>query len=237
MFDKNSPYDQLPLLPPQTEIDSKEILKKAIRANKALAKLVGSGRQLPNQSMLINAIALQEAKMSSEIENIITTNDELYQALSADKLTNDPNTKEVLHYQNALWDGYQQVRKKGFINTNLFICIYNIIKETNAGIRNTPGTKISNKKNNEIIYTPPEGETIIRDKLKNLEDFINNNDDDVDPLIKMAIMHYQFEAIHPFSDGNGRTGRILNILYLINNGLLEIPILYLSKYIIENKSA
>jgi len=237
MFDKSFPYNKLPLLPPTYEIDTKDILKKAIRANKALAKLVGSGRQLPNQSMLINAISLQEAKMSSEIENIITTNDELYQALSADKSPSDPSIKEVLHYQDALWDGYQQVLKKGFINTNLFIRIYNIVKETNAGIRNTPGTKISNKKTNEIIYTPPEGETIIRDKLKDLEDFINNTEDDIDPLIKMAVMHYQFEAIHPFSDGNGRTGRILNILYLVTNELLEIPILYLSKYIIENKKA
>lgn len=237
MFDKNIPYNDLPDLPPEAEIDSKEILKKAIRANKALAKLVGSGRQLPNQSMLINSIALQEAKMSSEIENILTTNDELYQALSADKAPSDPSTKEVLHYQDALWEGYQLVRKKGFINTNLFVHLYNIIKETTAHVRNTPGTKISNKRTNEIIYTPPEGEAAIREKLKNLEDFINDTDDDIDPLIKMAIIHYQFEAIHPFSDGNGRTGKILNILYLINNDLLEIPILYLSKYIIENKKA
>lgn len=194
MFDRNIPYNTLPMLPPDAEVDSKEILKKAIKANKALAKLVGSGRQLPNQSMLINAISLQEAKMSSAIENIITTNDELYQALSAEKSSLDPGTKEVLHYQDALWEGYLQVRKKGYINTNLFIEIFNIIKETSAGVRNTPGTKISNKQNSEIIYTPPEGEDLIRDKLKNLEDFINNE-------------------------------------------LLEIPILYLSKYIIENKSA
>lgn len=237
MFDKNTPYNALPLLPPMSEIESKEILKKAIRANKALAKLVGSGRQLPNQNMLINSIALQEAKMSSEIENIITTNDELYQALSAEKIPSDPNTKEVLHYQEALWEGFQLVKQKGFISTNMFVKLYNIIKETDASVRNTPGTKISNKKTGEIIYTPPEGETIIRDKLKNLEEFINNSDDDIDPLIKMAIIHYQFEAIHPFSDGNGRTGRILNILYLVSNELLEIPILYLSKYIIENKKA
>lgn len=235
MFERNNPYNNLPQLPPAAEIDSKPILKKAIKANKALAKLVGSGRQLPNQSMLINAIALQEAKMSSEIENIITTNDELYKALSADKLVTDPNTKEVLHYQEALWEGFQEVRRKGFINTNLFVKIFSIIKETDAEVRKGVGTKISNKNSGEIIYTPPEGEAVIRNKLKDLEDFINDNEDDIDPLIKMAIIHYQFEAIHPFSDGNGRTGRILNILYLVNNGLLEIPILYLSKYIIENK--
>lgn len=237
MFNRNVPYNNLPGLPPPVEIESKEILKKAIKANKALAKLVGSGRQLPNQSMLINSIALQEAKMSSEIENIITTNDELYQALTADKQPTDPSTKEVLHYQHALWEGYQIVKQKGFISTNLFVRIFNIVKETTAGVINMAGTKISNKKTQEIIYTPPEGEDIIREKLKDLENFVNNSEDEIDPLIKMAIIHYQFEAIHPFSDGNGRTGRILNILYLVNNDLLEIPILYLSKYIIEHRKA
>lgn len=235
-YDKDQPYNNLPLLPPNAEIETKEILKKAIKANKALAKLVGSSRQLPNQSMLINSIGLQEAKMSSEIENIITTNDELYKAFSSDKIVTDANTKEVLHYQEALWHGYQFVSVNQIITTNLFVKLFNIVKESNAGIRNTPGTKISNKTANHVVYTPPEGESIIRDKLKNLEDFINDRNDDIDPLIKMAIIHYQFEAIHPFSDGNGRTGRILNILYLLLNDLLEVPILYLSKYIIDNKT-
>lgn len=140
----------------------------------------------------------------------------------------------MLHYQKALWHGYQFVKEKGFLSTNLFIQIFQIIKESDAEVRKTTGTKILNKKSDEIIYTPPEGEIIIRNKLKNLEDFIHA-EDDLDPSIKMAIMHYQFEAIHPFIDGNGRTGRILNILYLVNNELLELPILYLSKYIIENK--
>ncbi|HYK76441.1 MAG TPA: Fic family protein [Daejeonella sp.] len=187
--------------------------------------------------MLLHSIALQEAKMSSEIENVMTTNDELYQALAADKIVTDPSTKEVLHYQSALWEGFSLVKEKGFLSTNLFIRLYNIIKKTEAGVRTITGTKISNHSTSEIIYTPPEGQTVINVKLKNLEDFINNPDDDIDPLIKMAIMHYQFEAIHPFSDGNGRTGRILNILYLVNQDLLELPILYLSKYIIENKAA
>lgn len=236
MYKKDLPYNDLPLLPPKEDIETKLILKKANNANKALAKLTGSARQLPNQSMLLNSIALQEAKMSSEIENIMTTNDELYQALAADKVVTDPATKEVLHYQAALWEGFSLVKEKGFLSTNLFVRLYNIIKKTDAGVRKSIGTKISNHSTSEIIYTPPEGEVIIKDKLKNLEDFINNNDDDIDALIKMAIMHYQFEAIHPFNDGNGRTGRILNILYLINQELLEVPILYLSKYIIENKS-
>lgn len=234
-YNKDLPYNDLPLLPPKSEIETKEILKKAIKANKALAKLVGSSRQLPNQNMLINSIGLQEAKMSSEIENIITTNDELYKAFSSDKISTDPNTKEVLHYQEALWYGFEFVKQKQFLSTNLFIKLCNITKETNAGIRNTPGTKIFNKTSGHVVYTPPEGESIIRDKLKNLEEYINNNDDDIDPLIKMAVIHYQFEAIHPFSDGNGRTGRIINILYLLLNELLDIPILYLSKYIIDNR--
>lgn len=235
MFNKDIPYNKLPLLPPNADIENVEILKKTIKANRALAKLVGSSRQLPNQSMLINSIVLQEAKLSSEIENIITTNDELYQAFSADGSFIEPNTKEVLHYQEALWHGYIFIKEKGFISTNLFIKIFNIIKESTAGVRNTTGTKITTHKTKETIYTPPEGESVIREKLKNLEDFINS-EDDLDPLIKMAVMHYQFEAIHPFVDGNGRTGRILNILYLINQQYLELPILYLSKFIIENRS-
>jgi Fic family protein len=235
MYDKDRPYNELPLLPPKVDIENVEVLKKTIKANRALAKLVGSSKQLPNQTMLINSIVLQEAKLSSEIENIVTTNDELYRAFSADGRVVEPNTKEVLHYQEALWQGFTYVKEKGFINTNLFIKLYNIIKETSAGIRNTTGTKITSHKTNEVIYTPPEGESVIRDKLKNLEDFING-EDELDPLIKMAVMHYQFEAIHPFADGNGRAGRILNILYLVNQQYLDLPILYLSKFIIENKS-
>lgn len=236
-FNKDIPYSDLPLLPPKADLESKEILKKAIKANKALAKLVGSGRQLPNQSILINSIGLQEAKLSSEIENILTTNDDLYQAFAADKKITDANTKEVLHYQEALWEGFQTVKQRGILTTNLFIRLHNIIKETDAGIRKLPGTKVANKTTGETIYTPPEGEAVIRAKLKNIEEFVNLNNDDVDPLIKMAVMHYQFEAIHPFADGNGRTGRIINILYLLENNLLEIPILYLSKYILDNRRA
>jgi len=235
-FNRNLPYNDLPPLPPQGDLETKEILKKAITANKALAKLVGSGKQLPNQSILINSIVLQEAKLSSEIENIVTTNDELYQAFASDKKVTDLNTKEVLHYQEALWEGFQSIKKRGLITTNLIVSVCNIIKETGAGIRKTPGTKITNHKTGEVIYTPPEGEDVIRTLLHNLEQYVNLNDDGIDPLIKMAVMHYQFEAIHPFTDGNGRTGRILNILYLVKNNLLEIPILYLSKYIIDHKA-
>jgi len=173
--------------------------------------------------------------MSSEIENIVTTNDELYKAFSSDKKVTDPNTKEVLHYQDALWYGYTELKDKPLLTTNLFISLVNIIKENTSGIRKHTGTKIVNSKD-EVIYTPPEGEEVIRAKLYNLEKFIDTDEDEIDPLIKMAVIHYQFEAIHPFPDGNGRAGRILNILYLIQKGLIDLPILYLSKYIIEHKN-
>lgn len=234
-FDRESPYNSLPLLPPKQDIETKSILKKAISANRALANLKGSGRNIPNQSVLIHSISLQEAKLSSEIENIVTTNDELFQAASSDRKIKDPSTKEVLHYQDALWQGFQRLKEIPVINTNLFVKLVNIIKENKAGIRNNPGTKVATP-SGKIIYTPPEGEKRIRDLLQNLEQYINENDDSVDPLIKMAVIHYQFEAIHPFGDGNGRVGRILNVLYLIHAQLLNIPVLYLSKYIIENKS-
>jgi Fic family protein len=184
---------------------------------------------------LINSIILQEAKISSEIENIVTTHDNLYQSLATAEKKTDPNTKEVLHYSEALWCGYEWIKKKGFINTNSYIKIVNTIKKEVEGIRKLPGTKILNPATGKIIYTPPEGESIIRKKLKDLDDFINNKNDEIEPLVKLALIHYQFEAIHPFYDGNGRTGRIINILYLSLNDLLDRPILYLSKYIIENK--
>jgi Fic family protein len=236
-FKRDQPFNNLPYLPPKADMESRVVLKKVIQTHKALAKLSGSCKLLPNQSMLINTIGLQEAKLSSEIEHIVTTNDELYQAFSSDIIVTDAAIKEVLHYQEALWYGYTFVKEKGFLSTNLFIKIFNIIKETNDTVRKTTGTKILNTVTGEIMYTPPEGEELIKKKLKNLEDYMNRADDDTDILIKMAVMHYQFEAIHPFNDGNGRTGRILNILFLVMHELLELPVLYLSKYIIENKAA
>ena len=236
-FKRDKPFNDLPDLPPKADMESRAVLKKAIRAHKALAKLAGSCKLLPNQSMLINTIGLQEAKLSSEIENIIITNDELYQAFSSDIIITDAAVKEVLHYQEALWYGYTFVKEKGFLSTNLFIKIFNIIKETNDSVRKTTGTKILNAATGEIIYTPPEGEELLQRKLKNLEDYMNSTGEDTDILIRLAVMHYQFEAIHPFNDGNGRTGRILNILFLVMHDLLELPVLYLSKYIIENKAA
>lgn len=167
------------------------------------------------------------------MENIITTNDELYKSLVADRKIENLATKEVLSYKEALWLGLEQLKTKPFITTNLCIKIVQCIKQNNASIRNTPGTTLSNTQG-KVIYTPPSGETIIREKLANLEKFINE-DATIDPLIKMAILHYQFEAIHPFSDGNGRTGRILLLMYLKLSGLLDTPAIYLSEYIIKNK--
>ncbi|MDI9877613.1 Fic family protein [Flectobacillus rivi] len=234
-FDRKIPYNDLPLLPPKVDIETKTILKKTISAGRALAQLNGTLLNLPNPTLFLDTIYLQEAKASSEVENIITTNDELYQSLIADKKTENSATKEVLSYKEALWLGLEELKTKPFITTNLCIKIVQCVKQNTASIRNTPGTTLSNPQG-EVIFTPPSGESIIREKLSNLEKFINE-DDVIDPLIKMAIMHYQFEAIHPFSDGNGRTGRILLLLYLKLSGLLDIPAIYLSDYIIKNKAS
>lgn len=238
-FKPDIPYNDLPLLPPTTDIETRKVLKKAIGANRALAELKGKALIIPNQEILINNITLQEARASSEIENVVTTNDSLFRALSSGTKTADPATKEVLNYREALWHGFDFVRGKGFLTTNLFIDIMQTIKKTGAGIRKPlPKTVLGDGTTGEIVYTPPEGEDVIRDKLKNLEFFLNDdNMSELDPIVKMAISHYQFEAIHPFGDGNGRTGRIINVLFLIGKGLLDLPILYLSSYIIANKSA
>lgn len=232
MYNPKEPYNDIPLLPPKAELETKKVLKQAIASTRVLAELKGRADEIPNQSMLVNAITLQEAKDSSEIENIVTTQDNLYQAFTSNTNKTDAQTKEVLRYRQALWEGYNHLGKRP-LSTNTFISIVQTIKENNAGIRKTIGTRITSNK--ETIYTPPEGEAVIRDLLKNLEDFIHS-ENGIDDLVRLAVMHYQFEAIHPFPDGNGRTGRILNILYLVEKGFLDAPILYLSKYIIENKN-
>lgn len=233
-FDCKKPYNDLPLLPPKVEFETKEVLRKTISAGRALALLNATVINLPNPTLFVDTIYLQEAKASSEIENIITTNDELYQSFIADKKIENSATKEVLSYKEALWLGLEQLKKKPFITTNLCINIVQCIKLNSASIRVTPGTTLSNTLG-EVIYTPPSGEDVIREKLANLEKFINE-DTKIDPLIKMALMHYQFEAIHPFADGNGRTGRILLLLYLKLSGLLDTPAIYLSEYIIKHKA-
>lgn len=235
-FDKNIPYNNLPDLPPKIEIETIPVLKMAIRANKAVAELRVSGHLIPNQGILVQALGLSDAKISSEIENIVTTNDELYRAFADENTNIDASTKEVLRYQDALWHGYNALSsKKRLLTTPLFVELVQILRNSTQGIRKIPGTKLANSFG-EVMYTPPEGEEVIANKLSRLEKFIHN-ELSLDPLVQMALIHYQFEAIHPFPDGNGRTGRILNILFLIEKGLLDIPVLYLSRYIISNKTA
>lgn len=234
-YNRKAPYNNLPKIPPRVELETKGILKATIKARAALASTSALCKQLPNEAIFYNSIFLKEAKDSSEIENIITTNDDLYQAISSEQKIINPNTREVLHYIDALWVGMKSLKKTNLLTTNTFIEMVNTIKENNDGIRMLPGIKVINKKTKKIIYSPPEGRDLILEKLKNLEEYINLKDD-VDPLIKMAVTHYQFEAIHPFSDGNGRTGRILNVLLLVQKKLLEHPMLFLSKYIIDSKN-
>lgn len=229
------PYNDLPDLPPRADLETKVIMKKIITASRALSELKGAIKNLPNPFLFIDTVNLQEAQASSAIENIITTQDDLFQATVAEKKIESPATKEVLHYKDALWFGFEQIKKKPLLTTNLFIALMRIIKENQSGIRNLPGTQLKNPATEKTVYTPPEGENIIRNKLKGLEYFINT-DDDIDPLVKMALIHYQFEAIHPFFDGNGRTGRIILLLYLKIAGLTDHPSLYLSNYILKNKN-
>lgn len=233
-FNRNKPYNRLPILPPNIDLESTKVLRKTISASRALAQLNGAITNLPNPKLFLDTIHLQEAKASSEIENILTTNDDLYKSVIANKKFDNLASKEVISYKDALWYGLEQIKAKPFITTNLCIEIMQRIKQNTLSIRTNPGTTLSNTKG-EVIYTPPTGEEVIREKLKNLETFINK-DTSLDPLIKLALLHYQFEAIHPFSDGNGRTGRVLLLLYLKIEKLLDIPAIYLSEYIIQNKS-
>lgn len=232
-YSPEKPHNYLPPLPPEANIETPAVLKAAISANRVLGELKGKSESLPNPAMLVNSIVLQEAKSSSEIENIVTTNDKLFTALSAEDSNVDPQTKEVLRYRQALWKGVARLKEDN-LSTDLFIELMQIIKETDEGIRSDPGTVIANPNTRKIIYWPPEGEELIRNLLVNLEHYIHT-DDGVDPLIKMAVAHYQFEAIHPFEDGNGRTGRLINILYLMDKVLLNQPVLYLSDAIINQK--
>lgn len=232
-FDPHKPYNELPPLPPPVDVETKAVLRKAVSASRAVAELKGLGATLPNQAMLVNSLVVQEAKASSEIENIVTTNDALFKALSAQREP-DTATKEVLRYREALWRGYQRLQEDPRLTTDLFIELVHVICQDVTGIREHPGVFIGNARTREVVYTPPEGPEIIRQKLAELEEFIHG-ESTFDPLVKLALIHYQFEAIHPFPDGNGRTGRIINILYLVQQGLLDLPVLYLSKYIIDRK--
>lgn len=243
-FDRLKPYNNLPLLPPNADIENNPIiLKRLVLASRALATVNGNLNRLPNPLMLINTLALQEAKTSTEIENIFTTEDELYKAISdsqKEAFTN-PAIKEVLKYREALWAGFRTLKNSQSIDKILIQRIFNQIKETTTGYRPPQAQVVikrgqSEFKPGEIIYTPPREEGLIENLMDNLIEYLNNDEKyPVDPLLKMCIAHYQFEAIHPFQDGNGRTGRILNLLYLFRKGLLSQPVLYMSKYIIVNK--
>jgi Fic family protein len=222
-------------LPLKKDIQTKEILKKSIKANSALSKLNGVAKIIPNQMILINALTLQEAKDSSEIENIITTHDELYLASVGESFTKE--VKEVQNYKEALLFGYERVKQNKILTLNDIIKIQSIITQNCAGVRKQTGTVLKNDKTGEVIYTPPQNHDEIVRYLNNLFDYINDDSlEDYDYLVKMALIHYQFESIHPFYDGNGRSGRILNVLYLVLKDLLELPILYISSYIIKHKS-
>lgn len=234
-IDPTSPFDDLPPLPPLSEIESPSVLKQCLKAARALAELKGSGGLIPDQAIIVNAIPLQEAKLSSEIENIVTTQDALFHAALDESKVNDPQTKEVLRYRTALHHGYQVLQKQS-LSMGLIEKVCGIIRNQPVSFRSKrEQVYIGNRQTGTVIFTPPQGGRILRDKLDNLEKYLLA-DDGPDPLIRLAVGHYQFEAIHPFSDGNGRAGRILNILYLIHTKLLEIPVLYLSRYIIQNKT-
>jgi Fic family protein len=223
-------------LPVNIDLETTEILKKLAEAHRYLAELKGGAATIPNEAILINTLSLQEAKDSSAVENIVTTHDELYKAQSGDPSAT-PAAKEVERYALALQYGYREVRKSPLITTRLILKLQETLEENDAGFRKLPGTSLKNQATGEVVYTPPQDHAEIVELMSNLERFINDSDlSSLDPLIKLALIHFQFESIHPFYDGNGRTGRIINVLYLLVNDLLHIPVLYLSRYIIQNKS-
>ena len=233
-FFPDRPFNDLPALPPAQDIETKAVLKACIAARAALAELRVSGQIIPNQAVLINSIPLLEAQASSEIENIVTTTDRLFRFANDAGGQADAATKEALRYRTALNRGFGMLQQRP-LSTAIAVEICRTIKGVNLDIRNTPGTALMNDATGAVIYTPPEGEDLLRHKLANWERYIHEAED-TDPLIRLAVMHYQFEAIHPFIDGNGRTGRVLNLLYLVDKGLLDIPVLYLSRHIIQNKA-
>ena len=229
----DEPYVDLPLLPPTTPVESVSVLRATIAARAAVAALDQATRRMPNPAVLINSIPILEAQASSEIENIVTTTDELFRNAASVAEAASPETKETLRYRSALFSGLDSLRRRPLsVTTAAEICT--AVQGREMNVRSLPGTVIANPSTRRAIYTPPVGEALLRDLLSNWESYLHRRDG-VDPLIKMAVAHHQFEAIHPFADGNGRTGRILNILLLVDAGLLEFPVLYLSRYIIRNK--
>lgn len=229
----SAPYNDLPLLPPSVEVETREVLKLTVEARSAMASLDQAVRRMTNPRVLLNAIPLLEAQASSEIENIVTTADDLFRFAQDEGAATNPATKETLNYRAALFEGVALIRARP-LSANTAIDVCTVVKSREMDVRKLPGTFIGNPATREAIYTPPMGEKVIRDLLSNWERFVHGSGD-LDPLVSMAIAHYQFEAIHPFEDGNGRTGRILNVLMLMEVGLIAEPILYLSRYIIQNK--
>lgn len=235
-FNPEVPYNDLPALPPPIDqIESNPILKRCIESRVALAELKQAAELIPNSAVLVNALPLLEARASSEIENIVTTTDKLFEFADIAEDRADGATKEALRYRTALYEGSKMVQRR-MLSTDMAIQICSTIKGLELDIRSESGTTLKNRLSGETIYTPPVGQQLLIDKLDNWADFMHRSTE-VDPLVRMAVQHYQFEAIHPFSDGNGRTGRILNILFLVEHGLLDSPILYLSRYIIQNKAS
>ncbi|MBR9920995.1 MAG: Fic family protein [Bacteroidetes bacterium] len=228
---------KIELLPLHKEVETKAVLKSLPKAHAALAELKGIAKSIPNQNILINALAIQEAKDSSEIENIITTHDELYKMDLNLSGVKSLAAKEVQNYVSALKRGFALISENQLLTTGVIKNVQRVLEDNEAGFRKLPGTDLKSSKTGQVIYTPPQDKNLIEQLMANLEKYINQDElSDNDPLVKMAIIHHQFESIHPFYDGNGRTGRIVNILYLILQGLLELPVLYLSKYIIKTKS-
>lgn len=227
------PYNDLPRLPPPTDLETKAVLKQCVGARSALAELKKATELIPNPAMLINTLPILEARASSEIENIVTTADKLFRHLHADAGA-DPATKEALRYRRALLEGVRGLKTRP-LTTRTAESICTQVKGVEMSVRRVPGIALANDATGTVVYTPPEGESFIRDLLANWERFLHE-EESIDPLVRMAAAHYQFEAIHPFTDGNGRTGRILNSLFLVEQGLLPLPILYLSRYIIAHKA-
>jgi Fic family protein len=233
MPDPARPYNDLPLLPPGVEVETRAVLKKCVAARAALAELRLAGHLIPDQSILVHAIPNLEARDSSAVENIVTTNDALFREASLKDYEASPATKEAVRYRNALYTAIEAIRSRP-LSTRIAVEVCRMITGIDLDIRRTPGTTLANSHTGEVIYTPPEGEARLRGLLTNWEQFAHDNSD-LDPLVRMAVLHYQFEAIHPFPDGNGRTGRILNVLSLMQDGLLDLPTLYLSRYILKTR--
>jgi Fic family protein len=227
---------KIPVLPPLGVSETPKVLRALVGAHRQLAELKGHARTIPNQGILINTLGLQEAKASSEIENIVTTQDEVFRIEPSPTLYDSPSQKEVAAYQAALQNGFEGMQNlKGIISGNTIVGMFQVLKNTTGEFRKTPGTALLNERTGEVVYTPPQAADEIVRHMRSLELFINDDNSVLDPLVRMAVIHHQFESIHPFPDGNGRIGRIINVLFMVREGLLDVPILYLSRYITATK--